>query len=55
MIQRLIPVIIFLAVAICIIQLINSSFTNTYTSIESSVKKPYAHAQSLYEATATEY
>lgn len=55
MIQRLLPIVIFTAVAICIIQLINYSFTKTYSSIESSVKKPYAKAQSIYEATANEY
>lgn len=55
MLTKIIPVLIFAAAAICIIQLINRSFSYTYKSIETSVEKPYAKAQQIYEAEANNY
>lgn len=51
MVSRLISIVLFGLFAVAVIQLVNYSFTSTYKSIETSVEKPYAKAQSIYEST----
>lgn len=52
MIQRALPILLFAAVAIAVIQLINVSFSQTYRQIETSVQKPYQQAQVIFEREA---
>jgi hypothetical protein len=52
MLQKLISAALFAFLAIGLMQLINRSFSHVYTSVQTSVEKPYAHAQALYDQTS---
>lgn len=53
MIKRIAPWLFFALIAVVIIEVINKSFTYTYSSIETSLKKPYARAQEIYNETSS--
>ncbi len=55
MIARIIPVLIFAAGAVILIQLINRSFTYTYTSVKTSLENQYGAAFTIYDAEVTSY
>ncbi|MFO0971468.1 MAG: hypothetical protein U0520_03935 [Candidatus Saccharimonadales bacterium] len=55
MVLRLIPVLIFAAIAVVIIQLINRSFTYTYSTVKTSLEAQYGKAQHIYDQEVSAY
>lgn len=53
MLYKLVSVSVFALLAVSVIQLINKSFTHVYKTVETSVQKPYAKAQSIYEQSGS--
>ena len=55
MIQRLLLLFIVFSLGIALMSLASTSFAKVYLLLESSIEKPYYHAQNVYDTTVSKY